>query len=162
MFVCLISCFHLVFLLTIAPGLKSKAPYCLTIPLVVKNWLSKALGLFSARMLILERIFWKDIWEHQQTEVYPAIGLNCLQSERNCKMPQKKYSSTSQLSEEVTFYLKSNLHELQDIGWVFLQQTNLSNGEIVLEFLHREARTIQKINPSPKLWPKTQRHVSGA
>lgn len=161
MYVCVFNQLILVFLLTIAPGLKSKAPYCLRLPLVVKNCVSKALGLSSARMLILERIFWKDIWEHQQTEVCRAIWLNCLQSASNWKMLQKRYSSTSQLSEEVTLYLKGNFHDLQDIGWVFLQQTNLSNGEILLEFLHRAHRK-QKINPPSKFWPKTQHHVSGA
>lgn len=47
------------FPLTIVPGLKSKAPYWATFPLVVKNCVSKALGFSSARMLILERILWK-------------------------------------------------------------------------------------------------------
>lgn len=67
------------FPLTIVPGLKSKAPYWATFPLVVKNCVSKALGFSSARMLILERILWKDVRRHQQTQ------LDCLQQLQKIK-----------------------------------------------------------------------------
>lgn len=52
-------------------------------------------------------------------------------------------------SEDVTFYLEGNLHDLQDIGRVFMQQTNFGNGEILFEFLHREVHTLRKINLQP-------------
>lgn len=132
------------FPLTIVPGLKSKSPYWATFPLVVKNCVSKALGFSSARMLILERILWKDVRRHQQTQ------LDCLRSDSNCKQKktthtQNRCSYTWQVLEEVVFYLEGSLHDLQDIGWVFLQQTNLSDGKIVSEFLLREAHIIQTI-----------------
>lgn len=46
--------------LTISPGLKSKSPYLESFLLEEKNCASKALGLSSARMLILDRILWED------------------------------------------------------------------------------------------------------
>lgn len=54
-----ILCFYLAVLLTIAPGWKLKFPYLETAPLADRNCASKALGLSSARMLILERILLK-------------------------------------------------------------------------------------------------------
>lgn len=64
----------------------------------------------------------------------------------NLQSASCKIFSSWPSSQVVTFYLKGNLHDLQDIGWVFLQQTNFSNGEILFEFLHREVHTLQKIN----------------
>lgn len=54
-----ILCFYLAVFLTIPPGLKLKFPYLETSPLADRNCASKALGLSSARMLILERILLK-------------------------------------------------------------------------------------------------------
>lgn len=51
------------------------------------------------------------------------------------------YSLTWQKS---LLYLKGSLHDLQDIGWVFLQQTNLSNGEIFFEHLKRSTNMKNK------------------
>lgn len=50
---------YLAVFLTISPGLKLKLPYLETSPLADRNCASKALGLSSARMLILERILFK-------------------------------------------------------------------------------------------------------
>lgn len=41
-----------------------------------------------------------------------------------------------------TFYFKGSSHDLQDIGWIFLQQTNLSNGEILFEFLNKKKKQL--------------------
>lgn len=51
--------FYLAVFLTISPGLKLKSPYLERSPLADRNCASKALGLFSVRMLILERILLK-------------------------------------------------------------------------------------------------------
>lgn len=66
----------MMFFLTIAPGLKSKAPCSTTLPLVSKKFVTKAFGLSSARMLIFLRILCKDKPKRRQADDYTAIRLD--------------------------------------------------------------------------------------
>lgn len=62
------------------------------------------------------------------------------------KKTNERYSVSKQIfaaclsiGTGVTLYLKGSCHDVKDIGRVFLQQTNLSNGKILLEFLQTDA-----------------------
>lgn len=147
MFVCLISCFYLVFVLTIAPGLKLNSPYFLTLPLVDKNCASKALGLSSARMLILERIFWKDIWDHQRTDACTGIWFNCLLQKATKEDPlppdkcQKRWRFTSKAVSMTCRILDESS----------CSRPTSAMGKYSWSFYTEKHTQCKKINPWPKL-----------